>query len=64
MVRGFGPLLVIAAAVLGKAAHKCVSLGRSWMHLYLGALEGVPLALIISYFYMPSVSMSIFQSWL
>ena len=64
VIKGALPMLVIVASVLLTAAIKCARLGFTKKNFYLGLLKGTPIALIISFCYVPSVSMSIFQSWL
>ena len=64
LVKGISPLVVILVAVIGTTAVESARLGWSRKHIYKGVLRALPLALFISFCFVPSVSMSIFQSWL
>jgi hypothetical protein len=64
LVKGSAPLLIFTISAAISAATKCAKLGWDLKHLYTGALQAMPLILFLSYCMVPSVSMTIFQSWL
>ena len=64
LVKGVGPILFCFFVGVGIATTHCVRLGVSRRHASLGALKAVPLVLVVSFAFVPGVSMSAFQSWL
>jgi hypothetical protein len=64
LMKAIAPLLFIMVVTLGTAARKAARLGWSRKNMGIGALQAMPLALLLSFCACPSVSMSIFQSWL
>ena len=64
VIKGLLPLFFILVVMAFYSARKAVRLGWSVRNLYLGGLESLPLALIIAFAACPSISSSIFQSWL
>ena len=64
LIKGLVPLVVIGVAVIRSTVVNVTQLGWSSKNLKIGALQALPLALLLSFSFCPSVSMSIFQSWL
>ena len=64
LIKSVAPLLVVLATVIVFAAFESARLGCSRRYIYTGALKALPLALLVSFCFVPSVSMTIFQSWL
>lgn len=64
LVKGITPLLLIFAAVVGATIFRSTHLGWSRKSLLNGSLQAMPLALLLSFGFCPSVTMSIFQSFL
>jgi hypothetical protein len=64
LLKAVTPLLVILFAVVGSTARQCIRKGCNRHSAAAGVLGSLPIALIISFLFVPSVTMSIFQSWL
>jgi hypothetical protein len=64
LVKTVVPLLVILVATVGSTCRTCIQLGWSRRNLYVGVLGALPVALVVSFFFVPTVSTSIFESWL
>eukprot|EP00966_Prymnesium_polylepis_P137903 3186902-Prymnesium_polylepis.1 len=64
LVKGVTPLVLIFVAVVGATIFRSARLGWSRKSLLNGCLQAVPLALLLSFGICPSVTMSIFQSFL
>ena len=64
LIKGLVPLVVILAAVIGGTAINVARLGCSVKNFHIGAIRVLPLALLLSFSFCPSVSASIFKSWL
>ena len=64
LIKTIVPLVVIFLATVGGTIVKCTKLGWSPKNLYNGTLASLPLALVVSFCLVPSVSSSIFHSWL
>ena len=64
LIKGLVPLLVILVIAIATSARTCAHHGLNAKNLLFGGLQAMPLALFISFCACPSVSSSIFQSWL
>ena len=64
LVKALTPLFVVLIVMLGSIAVKCARLGCSRQSLVAGVFSTMPLTLVISFLFVPGVSMSIFQSFL
>ena len=64
LVKGLTPLLIVLLVTLGRIAIKCAQFGCSRQSLVAGVFAAMPLALITSFLFVPSVSTTIFQSFL
>ena len=64
LVKGLTPLLVICMAMVGATGIKCFQLGWTAKTARSGMLQAVPLVLFLSFCLVPSVSATIFESWL
>ena len=64
LVKGLAPLFAIVLAILGTITAKCTRLGWGQQNAIAGLFKAMPLAFVISFLFMPSVSMTIFQSFL
>ena len=64
LVKGLAPLLVICMAMMGATSIKCVRLGWTAKTARSGMFQAVPLVLFLSFCLVPSVSATIFESWL
>ena len=60
-LKAIAPLLVILLSMVGSTAVKCTQLGWSCKNLRAGIFKAMPLALFVSFIFVPSVSMNIFQ---
>ena len=59
-----GPLIIIGLAAIAQVVSKCSRDGLSFASLRAGTLNALPVALVISFAFVPSVSASIFKAWL
>ena len=64
LLKALTPLLGIALAMIGSTVVECARRGWSQRNLVAGGLASIPVALVTSFILVPSVSNSIFQSWL
>jgi hypothetical protein len=64
LVKALAPLVLIFVVAGGTVARKAARHGWNVRNFRLGFLKAMPFALFLSFCACPSVSMSIFQSWL
>ena len=64
LFKALSPLLVILIAVLWAIGAECRKFGFGKQGLYSGVLNAMPLALVTSFLFVPSVSKNIFRSFL
>ena len=64
LIKGLAPLVAIVVPLVGATVIKCFRLGGTLKNVCSGMLQAVPHALFISFCLVPSVSATIFESWL
>ena len=64
LIKGLTPLIVLLLAIVVSCIVSCKMMGCSRANCLAGVVKALPLTLVVSFLFVPTITMNIFQSWL